>query len=606
MKRTFGCSRFAGAAVAALAVGVCRGVELDDGLAFGGRPLVLDASASGQVYEAKPGCRPVVTAGRRVTGWKVGADGTWRAQVPSFGRFCQFYVNGQLRQRPFLPRKGYWKISGAVPCAQDGPQKFVAGPGQIDAAWKDLSSVEVCTFQWWTMERLRIAGYDPATRTVTLDGVGGKPNRPYGTNQWFRLDNVRAAFGEPGDWYLEADGELLYRPMPGETPETVEAVAAVGPHALVIDGACDVTFRGITFSHAGAPVPEGGCRSTQAAVDEPAAVMVTRSRNVRFEDCAFVAVGGYGLEFGAGCDGCSVTGSVFAGLGAGGVRIGGKDAKDPAQWASRCTVEDCLLEHGGRVNPAGVGVLLLNANRCRVAFNTIRDFYYTGISGGWMWDRKPSGSHDNLIEANGISEIGQGVMTDLGGIYLLGEQRGTLVRKNVIRDVHSHGFNGIGLYLDQGCALITVEDNYVDDCTDGAFYLQYNTASNVVARNVLCRGGSAQLWHYSAHAEMTCPTQFRENTVWWDDPSKLFAQSFFHPRFIVSANNVAWCAGLAALPKPSPGVTLREMPRPEPPKSGFGCRRLPRLAQGLPSVVSVFPPAPKPAAQAWANRRRRN
>lgn len=579
------------------AAGGTRTVELGDGPAFGGKPLVLGAEASGTTYVAKPGTRPVVTAGRRVMGWTVGADGTWRARTDGFGRFEQLYVNGRLRQRPFLPRQGYSRVAAKVPCEKTEPQKFVVGEGVIDANWPDLKEIEVCMIQYWTMDRTRITGFDAATRTVTVDLQARDGNRPYGPQQWFRLDNVRAAFGEPGDWYLEKDGTLLYRPLPGETPETTEVIAPVGACALTIDGASDVVFRGITFSHAGHVVPEGGCSSAQAAVKAPAAVCVTRSRNVRFEDCAFVNVGGYALEFGRGAADCAVTGSVFSGLGAGGVRIGGTDRDDPASWATRCTVEGCLVEHGGRFDPAGVGVLVLNGNDCRIVRNTIRDLYYSGISCGWTWDRRPSGAFGNVIEANDISAIGQGVLTDMGGIYLLGEQRGTLVRRNVIRYVRSHGWNGIGLYLDQGCALLQVEENFVDDCTDGAFFVQYNTASNVVARNVFCRGGSAQLWHSGSFPERTLPTDFRDNVLWWDDPKVPIAKHFFHPRFIASTNNVAGCAGLAALPATARGVTLREMPPPASPTWNFGCPRTPRLAEGLPAVPQTFSAGLTPSAQ---------
>ena len=87
--------------------------------------------------------------------------------------------------------------------------------------------------------------------------------------------------------------------------------------------------------------------------------------------------------------------------------------------ASDITVSNNLIAHGGRIHPAGIGVWISHSPRNRIVHNTIDDFYYTGISLGWTWGYGQSFAHDNLVADNRITRIGQGVLSDMGGIYTL-------------------------------------------------------------------------------------------------------------------------------------------------------------------------------------------
>ena len=62
------------------------------------RTLVLDHRDSGTnghsvVYRSHPGERPILSGGRRITGWQPDANGRWKAPCP-IDSFRQLYVNG--------------------------------------------------------------------------------------------------------------------------------------------------------------------------------------------------------------------------------------------------------------------------------------------------------------------------------------------------------------------------------------------------------------------------------------------------------------------------------------------------------------------------------
>ena len=82
--------------------------------------------------------------------------------------------------------------------------------------------------------------------------------------------------------------------------------------------------------------------------------------------------------------------------------------------------------------------------QCEVAF-----FSHCGISAGWTWDYVPSEAHHNTIEYNKVHHVGNGDLTDLAGIYLLGISTGTVVRHNHVHDSYPFYKYGHGIYLDQ-------------------------------------------------------------------------------------------------------------------------------------------------------------
>jgi parallel beta-helix repeat protein len=77
----------------------------------------------------------------------------------------------------------------------------------------------------------------------------------------------------------------------------------------------------------------------------------------------------------------------------------------------------------------------------------------------------------------------------MGGIYLLGRQRGTIVSGNRIHDISCLHYGAWGIYLDEGSSFVTVEGNAVYRTKSSSFHMHYGS-NNTVSGNVFFGGAS--------------------------------------------------------------------------------------------------------------------
>jgi hypothetical protein len=259
-----------------------------------------------------------------------------------------------------------------------------------------------------------------------------------------------------------------------------------------------------------------------------------------------------------------------------------------------------------------VGVWIGHGAGCKIAHNTIHDMYYSGVSVGWNWAVVTT-ARDNIIEWNHIYDIGQHVLSDMGGIYLLGAQPGTVERYNHIHHVTRSRNCAFGVYFDSGTAFVTVTNNVTHDCGDCNFFCAVISASNRVENNVFAFGPSFQLRNPARAKPPSCASVFARNIVMCDDPEKLIAVQP-DEKSMIYRDNLVWC-GDGELPPKLRGFKKVEKPGFADPAArdfrivddsaarsiGFvpfsieGCgRRLPRrFTLSAPATPPVFFAAPE-------------
>ena len=93
------------------------------------------------------------------------------------------------------------------------------------------------------------------------------------------------------------------------------------------------------------------------------------------------------------------------------------------------------------------------------------------------------------IERNHIHDIGKTLLSDMGGIYTLGHQEGTVIRGNRIHNIEMDSYGGWGVYLDEGSSDILVEDNIAYDLTAQPFHQHYGAKQPCAAQHLRVRRG---------------------------------------------------------------------------------------------------------------------
>ena len=501
-------------------------------ISFG--PEDSGSATAAVTYAAYGKEKPVLSGGVAVTGWTKGANGIWTTTIGDVkaGRwyFNQIFVNGKLRHRARTPNEGFLRVKGmpeGTPKTADyhkscGSFEFAAG--DIKPDWRNINDVEVIVYHFWTDSHLPIQSVDTAKNIVTFKHKADKVFTDDFTENGARyiVENVYEALDAPGEWYLDrVSGVLSYMPMADEDMSKAQVIAPLATSLLTFNGdpvkrrfVEYLNFRNLSFEYTNFQLPIGNANGAQGSASVPAAIQATGLRNSTFERCAFRNLGTWAIDLKDGSRQNKFLRNEMSYLAAGGIRVNGGTERDhPLLSSGGNLIADNQLHHWGEVYPSAVGVLLMNTDSNTVEHNDIHHGWYTGISIGWRWGYNRSVSRDNKIEYNHIHDIGQGLLSDMGGIYTLGVSPGTVIRYNHIHDVDSNQYGGWGIYHDEGSTHILTEKNLVYNTKYCPFNIHY--AKEVTVRNNIFAFGridQVTLGTVEPHVSV----YFQNNIVYWN------------------------------------------------------------------------------------------
>ena len=492
-------------------------------------PLYVPPAYSGDItFKARDGKQVVITSNKVIDGFApatVDGKPLWKANVPLVAcgewDFGVLSVNGRWRDCSSFPKDKvvYIKDIPSHPLQGDDSdvKSFYLDLNDVGALG-DLTGATLNIANLWRNYRMPVMSYDAGTGYVQSDRYSMRNLRDELPNLYarYQVENTLGGLTQPGEWCLcKQSGDLYYWPMEGETLENAVIEAPRTDQLVVVQGYPDQGqyVRGVKFENiifAGADYTDEGIEpkriahmhkdknkryacSAQAAHRTPGAVRLTGAVGCGFYGCRFQNLGGYALDINAGCSYTTVQDCEISYCGAGGVRITGGDHSNQSwkQTGFNC-VENNDIHDLTKIFYGAIGIALFDTFSNRLAHNEIYNLKYSGISAGWVWGMQESNTHHNTIEYNHIHDLGDGTLSDMGAIYLLGEQPGTRVAHNHIHHVLKANYGGWGIYLDEGSAYVTVEKNIVHHVACEPLHIHFGK-ENIIRYNIFAFGGEGQV-----------------------------------------------------------------------------------------------------------------
>ena len=422
------------------------------------------------------------------------------------------------------------------------PKAAVASLLHEDKVKEGCEYIEMVLHEMWCTSNLRIKSLTPQGDSVAVrfhdpeakiqfEHPWPSPMTPNtGHPSPFYITNAKPLLDNPGEWYHDIREHRLYY-FPREHEGTVKVLLATYPvleTLIEVVGTADhpvhdITIKGITFSHTTWMRPsqkghvplQAGMYLTEAyklrpQIDRPnnhqldnqgwlgradAAVEVRYAENVCFDSCRFEHLGGSGLDYIIGCKGGKVSNCRFNDIAMNGLVIGSfspeglethlpYQPKDTREVCSGQSIEQSEFYDIANDDWGCVAIAAGYVSGIHIEHNTIHDVSYTGISLGWGWNRDTVCMRNNKVHANLIYNYAQH-MYDCAGIYTLGNQPGTVISENVVRNIAKPSYvhdpnHWFYLYTDEGSSNLTVRDNW----TPSEKYLQNaNGPGNVWENN---------------------------------------------------------------------------------------------------------------------------
>ncbi|MGC9451298.1 MAG: right-handed parallel beta-helix repeat-containing protein [Oceanipulchritudo sp.] len=514
------------------------------------------------------------------------------------GPFNTLFLNGDRLPRARWPKQGLISMDRFAHRYDEvdifqGQNAFFAKLEDLPGQWNPGPDVQVNIQHCWVHERQDVESIDMECGLVSL--TSKTAINPHFTTipTAYSLENDLRFLSEPGEWYLDRQSGTLYViPPHGADTESFRVDIPVTTQWLRLVGDADkhayvrnVTFKGITFRHADwtmcgpgisrwepqsdmpprstrpvlphaedtteFPRPIGG--GVQGACYLPGTIHGQAVENSQFNQCLFDGPSFYGVMLEEGSRNNLIQGCRFRNMGAGGVYLDGSPCLQEAHKHNRGnTIADCEIAGGGHVFHQACGILATHVAWTRILHNRIQDLTYTGISVGWHWSFDQSVNRDQLIIGNHVKDIGlRGDLWDMGGIYLLGYQPGTVVRGNVIENIHCRGFAGWGIYLDEGASGVLVERNLVWKTHSHSLHEHWGR-QNTIRNNCFAFGqeGGIAINNEISHSWVRHPapgSRAEYNVIVtgqrpaFEDFGGLIANQRLEQGFFFHDGNVIWC-----------------------------------------------------------------
>jgi hypothetical protein len=531
---------------------------------------------------------PVVSGGTRIAAWTettVNGVPAWEADLPEVAagqwRFDQLFVDGRRATRSRWPKVGWFR-----PEAVDNSTKLDFQVASRDlaeiqpAAWTNLQNAQTVLLHRWVETRNRIDSFDPVSRWIKLqppasdyDLNASSPVHGAGLAPYY-FDNVFETMSEPGEFYLnELTGKLYYIPLPGQSIDATEVIAprlfelfrVLGKEAglaEINERIWHVTFWRIAFLHTRAEALALHKGTGNNPNNSGRGALHFRFARVPVvEACLFGHVGEWGLEMAWETVGAVVSANTFRSLGFGAIKFwqNGNQVANLQQRNGWSHAHDNDVRGHGRYWHGGVAMLFTEEVFTEVEHNHVRDGFYNGIraAGGAALLRN---GFANRIAKNRVHDVGQGVLSDLAGLYVPSKNPYSVVEGNVVFNVNARDYTSPAVYLDGDAEYWTVRDNWLYGSNERVINMKgwsHNVYNNVIAfsgdhlvhrrnsdepphqspefpllqrlppafaRNIYLQNGSGYTYENSEYTQAIEPWAVSDQNLFWDQTADIWVR----------------------------------------------------------------------------------
>ncbi len=464
-----------------------------------------DSGESGKpnIYQAYPGDKVVISGGIEIgnTGWgqyKHNGKTIYKKNVGSL-RFNSLFVNDKrairAREPDLTDETPYYLIKKTD---EESLTSFYFYEGDIDPHWKNLRNIELYSYIMWIAPRMRIDRVegDKVYIQGSLKEGEGYDREYYGYQKRYFVENVFEGLDNPGEWYLDTNGDLYYYPLPGENINSAEIIVPVLEQLITLTDADYIAFKNLTFAYTNWSLAETGWNGLAGAVEiyyRPA-IRFNRTEHCSFENNIVKHIGNSGISaYWYFNEYLNITGNAVYDIGTVGIALINYEEPGVNSVKTPCIISDNIIHDIGVVNREGVGIRT-NGMNMTISHNTVYNIPLDGIVLRTIKQREDLGENwqdewiINTIEYNEVYNV-MNELNDGGGIYLTGHQPGSLIQYNYVHDIlgtkfHIRKGEGTlqGIYVDEGGKGFIIKNNLVVR-TDNALQL-YRSSNNSVTNNI--------------------------------------------------------------------------------------------------------------------------
>lgn len=480
-------------------------------------PLVFGPEDGGMAghyvrYEACPGETPVVSGGKRVTGWKkVPGQNYYVASVPVsegfFDYFRQLYVNGVRAYHAsssVLVGSGFYydPKNGNTAAGINFPKSAIRHyKNKTDLRLFHISSFK--TDEWPVVDVVDNGEFTAIKCMQPYFQARVNRGKDYLTgNDQFIILNAFEELKRPGEWYHDrAEQKIYYFPYPNQNMTIADTVvpAISGDYLLGFVGTatnalvCNISMSGIVFEHSNWMFPKdhfiGGSQAemlfgpadgvdakapTKYCYQVPGGIFLNHTRGIRFVNNIVRHMGACGIQLYNDVSGTLLEGNIFHDTTGAGLLIGrSQGAYFVGDIPNEGRVVDNVISNNvirdtGRDFMQATGISIMPALRTRIVHNDIADTAFMGIhsrmevKGNYLTKDVDTSldigegfiAYNRVGEANWAAIYG---VDDNGSIYNFGPAKDTVIFQNLILKANALQ----GIYNDNNSYRITWRQNVI-------------------------------------------------------------------------------------------------------------------------------------------------